>query len=270
MGFLVFGNLAFGNNARLFVLLGRESDGGYKLMRFKLTVYQACWLCILQALLACVLGLSSAYGAPSFNDGVTEFNAKHYSRALALFQNYSKGNPSNVLAHYYTGLCYQYLNQVASASSQYQWVATYSTNPKLKAQAEGGLSELKRYQASRSYQVYSDTNTGGGTPGTGRAATGFAPGRIKVMEFHTQWCGVCKKFSPVFERVRGSYGSRCDMQSLDAEDSGNQTLVQRYQIGSYPTTVLADSSGKVIHQFSGAVDETGLKSIIDQCIRQVQ
>ncbi|MBY0357132.1 MAG: hypothetical protein K2W82_03950 [Candidatus Obscuribacterales bacterium] len=236
-------------------------------MRFKLSVTRACWFCILQALLACVLAGQSAFGAPSMSEALGQFKARHYAQALPLFQNYARSNPQDALARYYCGLCYQYMNQMTLATEEYKWVAAYSKNPQLKAQAENGLAGLSRY--SRSYggsaQAASSTNVASASGGRT-----FAKGRLKVMEFYTDWCGVCKKFAPVFESVRSNYGGRCDFQQLNAEDPGNEKIVQRYQIGAYPTTIFADSSGAMVNRLAGSCGEDALKSLIDNSLQQVK
>lgn len=236
-------------------------------MRFKWSVTRACWFCILQALLACVLAGQSAFGVPTLDEALSQFKARRYSNALPLFQSYAKSSPQDALPRYYCGLCYQYMNQMTLAAAEYKWVAAYSKNPQLKAQAENGLAGLSRY--SRSYGGASLVSSSASVAPASSGRT-FAKGRLKVMEFYTDWCGVCKKFAPVFESVRSSYGGRCDFQQLNAEDPSNEKIVQRYQIGAYPTTIFADSSGAMVNRLAGSCGEDGLKSMVDNCLQQVK
>ncbi|MBZ0189034.1 MAG: hypothetical protein K8F91_22505, partial [Candidatus Obscuribacterales bacterium] len=76
--------------------------------------------------------------------------------------SYSKGNyrealnqisamPQTDMTHYYAGLSYQGLNQLNSASSEYQWVVTYSRNERLRANAQSALLTVQRYASRRTY-----------------------------------------------------------------------------------------------------------------------
>lgn len=80
----------------------------------------------------------------------------------SVHESYSKGNyrealnklanmPQTDMTHYYAGLSYQGLNQLSSAASEYQWVATYSKNERLRTNAQSALSTVQRYASRRTY-----------------------------------------------------------------------------------------------------------------------
>jgi hypothetical protein len=56
------------------------------------------------------------------------------------------------LTHYYTGLCYQGQNQLAKAASEFQWIATYGKDQRLKYNAQVILNSLSAYSTRRTYQ----------------------------------------------------------------------------------------------------------------------
>lgn len=58
----------------------------------------------------------------------------------------------NELTHYYTGLCYQGQNQLAKAASEFQWIATYGTDARLKYNSQVILNSLQAYSSRRTYQ----------------------------------------------------------------------------------------------------------------------
>ncbi|MGD9685062.1 MAG: hypothetical protein AB7W16_28170 [Candidatus Obscuribacterales bacterium] len=59
--------------------------------------------------------------------------------------------PPSDLTHYYAGLCYQGQGQLRSAASEFQWVASYSKNPRLQANAAAALNSVSRYASRRTY-----------------------------------------------------------------------------------------------------------------------
>lgn len=198
--------------------------------------------------------LQGAAAAPSaFDQAVQSYKAGRYSQALAQFQAVSAANPADALSHYYMALCYQGLNQVASATQHYQWVATYSRDPSLRSMAQAGMAQLAQYSARRTYTgagpaVHTSQSLSGGG---GAVLAGTAPVR-QVIEFYTDWCGVCKKFAPTFEEAKARF-NRVRFESLNAEDPSNESLVARYGIKAYPTLVYLDGSGKVIRNQAGAL-----------------
>ncbi len=195
---------------------------------------------------------NTAWAAPSgLNQAVQTFNSKQYSKALGQLEAISRANPSDALTHYYMGLCYHYLNQVGSAAQQYQWVATYSSDGRLRAQAQNALMQLGRYQANRTYQ--GQGGIAGGMTASAASPTRASGGRLKVLEFYTDWCGPCKKFAPEFHQLQSDFGSKVAFQSLNAEDGGaGSDLAERYKVNSYPTVIYVDGSGQVLDRQSGA------------------
>lgn len=235
----------------------------------------------LLSILACLA--FEAQAATPYAQAISDFQARKYAQALSGFQNASRSNPSDPLCHYYMALCYQYMNQVGLACKEYQWVASNSRDLKLKAQAQAGLTQLSRYQSQRAQSGSSSTGAKGagtnsnlrsGSAGPGaqaQASSSFARGRLKVLEFSTSWCGPCKAFAPIFHHVAGSskYSSRCEFQSLDAEDPANVSLVQKYGIKGYPTTVFADANGVQVDRLEGGTNESGLSSKLDNALSKL-
>lgn len=194
--------------------------------------------------------LKAVAANPAFDQAVNSYKSGKYSQALSQFETFSKCNPADVMSHYYMALCYQGMNQFALASQQFQWVARYSPESRLRQMAQVGLNQLSQAGGRRNY-----TPTGYSLV----SAKGPAPTRVqgagsvsKVLEFYTTWCGVCKRFEPVFDETKSKFNRSISFEQLDAEDSANEGLVQRYNIKAYPTLVFLDRSGNVLLNKAGA------------------
>lgn len=85
---------------------------------------------------------------------------------------------------------------------------------------------------------------------------------IVIIDFWAPWCGPCKQFGPIFEKVSGEYP---DILFGKVNTEEEQALAGHFQVRSIPTTVvLRDNIG--IFQQPGLLPEEALKDII----RQVQ
>lgn len=94
--------------------------------------------------------LSAVWSAPAgFEQAVECYKRQQYSQALSRFEAVSRAHPEDAPTHYYMGLCYQQLNQVASAIRQYKWVAAAGSGSRLRAQAQQGLLQLRPHQDTR-------------------------------------------------------------------------------------------------------------------------
>lgn len=207
---------------------------------------------------------SSQAESPSFAQAVTDYKAKKYSAALSGFQKASANNPNDVSCHYYMALCYTYLNQRNQASNEFEWVASKSTDPKLKAQAAAGLAQLgKKAPTAAAPQTNSYATSG--------SNSGFSRGTVRVMEFYTTWCSHCRNFAPIFDQMKNNtkFKSTCTFDRLDAEAGQNKSLAQKYSVTNYPTVVMADSSGKQIDRFTGELNSFIFESKIERAVASV-
>lgn len=83
-----------------------------------------------------------------------------------------------------------------------------------------------------------------------------------VIKFSASWCAPCRVYADTFKRVSEMDEFKgIEFKSIDIEnDEDGELMVEKYQIRSVPTTILADENGDVIYKLMGNVS---LKDLID-------
>lgn len=210
---------------------------------------------LLPALLPLLLcSIVSTKAAPaSFDDGVKAYNSRQYRQAISSFTQAASQSPADPMIRYYMGLSYQGLNQMTQAKQQFEYVSTCRANPALAGQAQAALQNLSRYKT-----------TVAGSPPTRPAATSTARsgspaasgqranGRLKVIDFTTDWCHFCKKFEPVWEQVSAEMKGQVDFSQLDGDDPANSAIKEKYNVTGYPRLIFTDRTGNALLNHRGA------------------
>lgn len=80
----------------------------------------------------------------------------------------------------------------------------------------------------------------------------------QVIRFTASWCGPCKMYAPIFEKV-ASETSGIKFETIDV-DSGDQRVIE-YGVRNIPTTVVLEDN-KVISKQTGLIKEDQLKQMI--------
>jgi len=72
-----------------------------------------------------------------------------------------------------------------------------------------------------------------------------------LVDFWAAWCGPCKMAEPVLEELSDEYTSKVAVMKVDVD--ANQSISEKYQIMSIPTTVLFKDGKEIGRQigFSG-------------------
>lgn len=88
-------------------------------------------------------------------------------------------------------------------------------------------------------------------------------GLTKVLKFSATWCGPCKKYKPIFEKVaKDEKYSNIIFEELDVETC-DENLVEKYSIRGVPSTILLDENNEVLKKLIGSVSEQDLVSVLD-------
>jgi len=83
---------------------------------------------------------------------------------------------------------------------------------------------------------------------------------ITVIDFWAEWCGPCKQFAPIFEKVSNEYS---DIVFAKVNTEEEQELAGYFQIRSIPTTMII-REGVVVFAQPGLLPEEALKDVIEQ------
>lgn len=78
----------------------------------------------------------------------------------------------------------------------------------------------------------------------------------KFIYFSAPWCGPCKMFGPVMQRIADS-GIPVEKINVDKAPQ----VAAAYTVKSIPTTVLTDAQGQEISRFVGVKSEQEVKEI---------
>jgi thioredoxin 1 len=84
---------------------------------------------------------------------------------------------------------------------------------------------------------------------------------MKIVSFSGEWCQPCKRFAPVFEKVKKEYETKSlEFIKLDVET--DYEITSEYNIKGIPCTLLLDNDGNEVKRLLGSVNEETLINII--------
>lgn len=82
-----------------------------------------------------------------------------------------------------------------------------------------------------------------------------------VIDFWAEWCGPCKKLSPVIDELAEEYDCVVDIRKCDVEE--NVEVASKFSVMAIPTIVLV-KNGKEITRRTGTIKKDQLKSLIEE------
>lgn len=86
-----------------------------------------------------------------------------------------------------------------------------------------------------------------------------------VYDFSAVWCGPCKLFAPVFEKVSKEYAGKANFVKVDVDT--NPELAQQWNIRSVPTIIVAHPTTRQYAMAQGAMSEEDFKAFLDQALK---
>jgi thioredoxin 1 len=81
---------------------------------------------------------------------------------------------------------------------------------------------------------------------------------MKVIKFYADWCGPCKVYAPVFDKVMSESSVEYENINVDNDTTG---LAAKYKAMSIPTTIFLKEDGSFTKEV-GLLSEEKLKGLI--------
>jgi thioredoxin 1 len=81
-----------------------------------------------------------------------------------------------------------------------------------------------------------------------------------LVDFFADWCGPCKKLSPILKQVKDKLGDGITILKIDVDK--NQALASKYQVRGVPTMLLF-KNGKQVWRQSGVLQESDIINVIN-------
>jgi thioredoxin 1 len=83
---------------------------------------------------------------------------------------------------------------------------------------------------------------------------------LALVDFWASWCGPCKMFGPIFERVSEKHG---DLVFAKVDTEAQPDLAQAFGISSIPTLMIIRDK-VILYAQPGALPEPSLEQLISQ------
>ena len=83
---------------------------------------------------------------------------------------------------------------------------------------------------------------------------------IVIIDFWAEWCGPCKQYAPIFEKLSNEYP---DIVFAKVNTEEQRELAGYFQIQSIPTTIIFREKIGIFQQ-PGLLPEEALKEILDK------
>lgn len=84
---------------------------------------------------------------------------------------------------------------------------------------------------------------------------------VTVVDFFADWCGPCRKLSPVMEAIEQELSGRAKFTKINTDN--NVELAQQYQISGIPT-LLVFKGGELVERMVGLMPKSSIITNIEK------
>ena len=85
--------------------------------------------------------------------------------------------------------------------------------------------------------------------------------KVTVVDFFADWCGPCRKLSPILEEVEQELANKVKFTKINTDDNIN--LAQKYQISGIPT-LLVFKNGELAERMVGLMPKSSIITNIEK------
>ena len=84
---------------------------------------------------------------------------------------------------------------------------------------------------------------------------------ITIVDFFANWCGPCRKLSPILEEIEQEYSEKVKFTKINTDE--NLDVARNYQISGLPTLLLF-KNGKIEERMVGLMPKSSIITNIEK------
>ena len=85
--------------------------------------------------------------------------------------------------------------------------------------------------------------------------------KVSVVDFYANWCGPCRKLSPIMEEVEGELAGKVKFAKINTDE--NIESAKKYQVSGLPTLLLF-KNGEVMERMVGLMPKSSIITNIEK------
>ena len=85
--------------------------------------------------------------------------------------------------------------------------------------------------------------------------------KLTIVDFFANWCGPCRKLSPILEEVEAELGDRVKFTKINTDE--NIDAAKEYQVSGLPT-LLVFKNGEVVERMVGLMPKSSIITNIEK------